>query len=202
MSNEEQTNETLKSADNAQMMKRAEQDKKKKPFWRDALEVLLLALILAFVMRTFVIENFWVPSRSMVPTIQVNDRVLVTKFSYLFSEPERGDIVVFEPPKAANAKEGEKYYIKRLIALPNETVEYRAGILYIDGMAIEEPYLDVEEFTDDFGPYVVPEGCYFFCGDNRDNSYDSRAWGSVEEDALVGKGQLIWWPFDRMGGLY
>ena len=104
--------------------------------------------------------------------------------------------------KVRAPKEGEKYYIKRLIALPNETIEYRAGILYIDGMAVEEPYLDAEEFTDDFGPYVVPEGCYFFCGDNRNNSYDSRAWGSVEEDALVGKGQLIWWPFDRMGGLY
>jgi len=175
--------------------------KKEKSFFREAVEILLIAFVLAFVVRTFVAENFWVPSRSMVPTIQVNDRVLVTKFSYKIADPERGDIVVFEPPATAHAGEEEKFYVKRLIALPGETVEFKDNVLYIDGEVVDEPYLREDVINEDFGPYVVPENSYFFCGDNRTGSYDSRAWGSVERDSLVGKGQFIWWPFDRMGGL-
>ena len=180
---------------------RSKKGKKNKPFWRDALEIILIAAVLAFAVRTFVVESFWVPSGSMLPTIQINDRVWVTKFTYHISDPQRGDVVVFEPPESAHASENENYYIKRLIGLPGEEVEFKDNKLYINGEEVEESYLPEGTVTEDFGPLIIPEDCYFFCGDNRSGSYDSRAWGVVERDALVGKGQFIYWPFDRIGGL-
>lgn len=198
---DEKTDERENIPVSAALPPRSRKKEKKKPFWLDAAEVILIAAVLAFVLRTFVVESFWVPSGSMLPTIQINDRVWVTKFSYWFDEPERGDVVVFEPPAAAHAAENEKYYIKRLIGLPGETVEFKNNVLYINGEAIEEAYLNDDVITYDFGPITVPEGCYFFCGDNRTGSYDSRSWGVAERDDLVGKGQFIYWPFSRMGGL-
>ena len=175
--------------------------KKEKPFWVEVVEIVVIAAVLAFTLRTFVIESFWVPSGSMLPTIQLNDRVWVTKFSYKIGEPERGDVVVFRPPSAAHAGENEKYYIKRLIALPGETVEFKDNHLYIDGELVEEDYLGDDVYTEDFGPFTVGENSYFFCGDNRQGSYDSRAWGDVERENLVGHAQCIYWPLARMGGL-
>ena len=187
---------------NTTLPKRSEKNKKKeKPFWVEVVEIVVIAAVLAFTLRTFVIESFWVPSGSMLPTIQLNDRVWVTKFSYKIGEPQRGDVVVFRPPSAAHADENEKYYIKRLIGLPGETVEFRDNQLYIDGELIEEDYLGDDVYTEDFGPFKVGENSYFFCGDNRQGSYDSRAWGDVERENLVGHAQCIYWPFARMGGL-
>lgn len=182
--------------------KRSEKNKKKeKPFWVEVVEIVVIAAVLAFTLRTFVIESFWVPSGSMLPTIQLNDRVWVTKFSYKIGEPERGDVVVFRPPSAAHADENEKYYIKRLIGLPGETVEFKDNHLYINGEPVAEDYLGDDVYTEDFGPFKVGENSYFFCGDNRSGSYDSRAWGDVEKDNLVGHAQCIYWPLSRMGGL-
>ena len=139
---------------NTTLPKRSEKNKKKeKPFWVEVVEIVVIAAVLAFTLRTFVIESFWVPSGSMLPTIQLNDRVWVTKFSYKIGEPERGDVVVFRPPSAAHADENEKYYIKRLIALPGETVEFKDNQLYIDGEMIEEDYLGDDVYTEDFGPF-------------------------------------------------
>jgi len=178
-----------------------EKKTKNKPFWREAIEIITIAVVLAFAVRAFVVESFWVPSGSMLPTIQINDRIWVTKFTYHISEPKRGDVIVFEPPAAAHAADNEKHYIKRLIGLPGETVEFKDNQLYINGEVMAEEYLSDEVITDDFGPITIPENCYFFCGDNRTASYDGRYWGVVERDALVGKGQMVYWPFDRMGGL-
>lgn len=181
--------------------KRKDKHKKERPFWVEVVEIIVIAAVLAFGLRTFVVESFWIPSGSMLPTIQLNDRVWVTKFSYKIGEPERGDVVVFRPPAEAHASENEKYYIKRLIGLPGETIEFKDNKLYIDGVLIEEDYLESDVYNEDFGPFTVAEDSYFFCGDNRTGSYDSRYWGDVERDNLIGQAQCIYWPLARMGGL-
>ena len=198
----EKTQEITEINEEMSSLKRSEKNKKKeKSFLVEVIEIIVIAAVLAFALRTFVIESFWVPSGSMLPTIQLNDRVWVTKFSYKIGEPERGDVVVFRPPAEAHAAANEKYFIKRLIGLPGETVEFKDNRLYIDGELVEEDYLGDDVYTDNLGPFKVGEDCYFFCGDNRTGSYDSRAWGDVERDNLVGQAQCIYWPLARIGGL-
>ena len=122
----EKTQEITEINEEMSSLKRSEKNKKKeKSFLVEVIEIIVIAAVLAFALRTFVIESFWVPSGSMLPTIQLNDRVWVTKFSYKIGEPERGDLVVFRPPAEAHAAANEKYFIKRLIGLPGETVEFK-----------------------------------------------------------------------------
>ena len=167
--------------------------RKKRPFLLDVLEVVIVAVVMAFVLKSFVVEMYWVPSESMVPTIMVKDRVVVTKFNYWFREPEHGEIVVFESPV-----EEKKNLIKRLIGVPGDTIEFKDNTLYLNGQLYTEDYLSEEVFTGDFGPITIPEGMYFMCGDNRQNSYDSRSWGLVSQEQLIGKGVAIYWPFGHL----
>lgn len=171
-------------------------EKKSKSELREIIEAVVIALVVTVLLRSFIVDIFRIPSPSMVPTIQVEDRVVVTRFSYWFADPQRGDIIVFKYPLDTKVD-----YIKRLIGLPNETVEFRDNQLYINGEIVEEDYLPDNVYTSDFGPIVVPENCYFMCGDNRQNSRDSRSWGFVERDLLIGKSQFIYWPIDRIGGI-
>lgn len=166
--------------------------KKEKSALREMLEVVIVALALAFLIKTFVVGNFWIPSESMVPTIEVNDKVIVTNFSYWFAEPERGDVIVFRFPH-----DPKKDYIKRCIGLPGETIQFKDSKLYINGELVEEPYLPEGLEFEDYGPVQVPEGQYFMCGDNRNHSSDSRVWGFVEKKLIIGKAQVIYWPFAR-----
>ncbi len=166
--------------------------KKEKSALREMAEVVVVALVLAFLIKTFVVGNFWIPSESMVPTIEVNDKVIVTNFSYWFAEPERGDVIVFRFPH-----DPKKDYIKRCIGLPGETIQFQNSQLYVNGELVEEPYLPEDLEFEDYGPVQVPEGQYFMCGDNRNHSSDSRVWGFVEKKLIIGKAQVIYWPFDR-----
>lgn len=177
-------------------MSRRSKNKKKKSSLREMVEVIVTALVLAFLIKTFVVGNFWIPSESMVPTIEVNDKVIVTNFSYWFEGPERGDVIVFRYPL-----DTKKDYIKRCIGLPGETIEFRDSKLYVDGQMVEEPYLPEGLVFEDYGPIEVPEGQYFMCGDNRNHSSDSRVWGFVEKRFIIGKAQVIYWPFDRWSTL-
>lgn len=129
-----------------------------------------LAVLAAKVINKYVIIKAEVPTGSMEHTIEVDDCILGLQLAYLFSDPERGDIVIFPWPDNP-----EVTYVKRVIGLPGETVEIKDGAVYINGEAIEEPYLK-EEMVGEYGPYVVPEGCYFMLGDNRNSSQDSRRW--------------------------
>lgn len=172
------------------------EEEKEKTTFKDMLQVIVAAFVLAFLLKTFVVGNFWIPSESMVPTIEVNDKVIVTNFSYWFNEPERGDVIVFKYPMDPKTD-----YIKRCIGLPGETVEFKDSQLYINGEAVDEPYLPDDLVFEDYGPVEVPEGQYFMCGDNRNHSADSRVWGFLEEDLIIGKAQIIYWPFDRFGRL-
>lgn len=171
--------------------------KKEKSWLREFLEVVVVSLVLAMLIKTFIVGNFWIPSQSMVPTIEINDKVIVTVFSYWFDGPERGDIVVFKYPL-----DTKKDYIKRCIGLPGETVEFRDSKLYIDGELVSENYLPEGLEFQDYGPVVVPENQYFMCGDNRNDSADSRVWGFLDQKLIIGKAQCIYWPFDRAGSLY
>ncbi len=131
---------------------------------------IVLAVVAAKVINNYVILKAEVPTGSMENTIQVDDCIMGLRIAYLFSEPERGDIVIFPWPD-----EPEITYVKRIIGLPGETVEIKDGCVFIDGIALEEDYLK-EEMRGNYGPYEVPEGCYFMMGDNRNSSADSRRW--------------------------
>lgn len=131
---------------------------------------LALAVVAAQLINKFVIIKAEVPTGSMENTILPDDCILGIQLAYLFSNPERGDIVIFPYPDAP-----EVTYVKRIIGLPGETVEIKEGSVYINGEAIEEAYLK-EEMYGTFGPYIVPEDCYFMLGDNRNTSQDSRRW--------------------------
>ncbi len=154
------------------------------------------ALVFGFV-RPFVLEAFRIPSESMVPTLQVGDRVFVNKFIYRFAEPERGDIVVFE-----SVNGGEEDLIKRIVALPGDEIEVGNGVLLMNGEEQREPYLNGEmSFADSYGRTEVPEGHVFVMGDNRANSADSRVFGPLPTENIEGEAFARFWPPSRIGAL-
>jgi len=146
--------------------------------------VVAVAFLLALFINRFIIFKVIVPSGSMENTIMTGDKVFTFRLSYLFSDPERGDIVVFPYPDNE-----EVDYIKRIIGLPGDKIEIRDGILYINDERYDEDYILEPMDEEDFGPVVVPEDCYFMMGDNRNSSMDSRYWVNkfVERDKIKGK---------------
>jgi signal peptidase I len=158
---------------------------------------LLVALIVVFgLIRPFVAEAFYVPSESMVPTLEIGDRVLVNKFIYHFTEPERGHIVVFEVETTSGA---EQHLVKRVVGLPEDEIAVREGVLFVNGVPQKEPYLN-PALPDEssFGPIEVPPEHVFVMGDNRARSADSRFIGPVPETEVVGKVILRVWPPNRL----
>ncbi|UQZ36204.1 signal peptidase I [Paenibacillus sp. PK3_47] len=155
-----------------------------KKFLKQWVPSILIGVVLSLFIRTYVAEAMRVPTESMVPTIEVNDRLVVEKMLWLTSL-KHGDIVVFTPPVQ---DELHKRYVKRLIGLPGDTLEIKDGSLIRNGEIIGEPYLK-EPMTYTFGPVTVPEEHYFFLGDNRNVSYDAHLWPTpfVAKDKLIGK---------------
>lgn len=150
--------------------------------------VIVIAVLIATFINKVILLNVKVPSGSMEPTIMTGDKVVNLRLSYLFGDPKRGDIVVFPLPDDESID-----YIKRIIGLPGETIEGKDGIVYINDEPLDEPYvdIDVQKFytEEDFGPYEIPEDCYFMMGDNRRFSEDARFWDKkfVERDKIKGK---------------
>ncbi len=177
----------------------------KENIWVEILKTLGLSAILAFGIRTFVAEARYIPSKSMVPTLQVDDRLIIDKVSYHFKQPQRGDIVVFMPPDEAAAvctgprtQRSKDAYIKRVIGLPGEKIEVKQGRVFINDSPIKEAYLDsVPEYQ--YGPRVVPQDSYLVLGDNRNNSCDSHYWGFVPRENIIGHAIVRFWPLNRMG---
>ena len=177
---------------------------------REYAEAIILALILALFIRTFVIQAFKIPSPSMVPTLLIGDHILVNKFLFGFQipfsdgkimairEPERGDVIVFKYPKDRRLD-----FIKRCVAVGGETVEVRDKEVFINGELVTFPqaiFLDEGSLLsgrDTFGPVTVPEGKVFVMGDNRDNSNDSRFWGYVDLADVKGKAMVIYWSWNK-----
>ena len=188
-------------------------DTKTKSRLRENVEAILLAILLALFIRTFIVQAFKIPSGSMEDTLLIGDHILVSKFSYgirmPFSnqtvipvdEPERGDIVVFKFPGEPSVD-----YIKRVVGIPGDVVEVRGKQVFVNGKPETAPHaVHKDAYTirgrypprDNFGPVTVPAESVFVMGDNRDNSNDSRFWGFVDYEALRGQAFMIYWSWDR-----
>jgi signal peptidase I len=181
---------------------------------------MVAAILIALIVKAFVGQAFSIPTPSMTPTLAVGDRVVVSRLSYRLHEPNRGDIVVFVSPEDPGPTgswpsrvlddllEGvglrapdENDLIKRVIGLPGEVVEGRDGRVFVNGREVIEPYLPEDTFTSDFEPVTVPEDHLFVMGDNREESLDSRRFGPVPVDSLVGRAVVRAWPPGRLGFL-
>jgi signal peptidase I len=170
------------------------------------LVVLVVALLLAVGVRTYVAQMFYIPSGSMLPTLQIGDRIVVDKLSYTFHGVHRGDIVVFGRPPLEQVNYAD--LVKRVIGLPGDTIASVDGQVYIDGKPLDEPWLptprpvtDPSPLPNGFSlnhPFVVPAGEYFVMGDNRTNSEDSRYFGPIPERLIVGKMAFKVWPLDTV----
>ncbi|MGZ5214386.1 MAG: signal peptidase I [Actinomycetota bacterium] len=199
------------------------------PGWRFLREfgiLTLTALVIAVLIKTFLIQAFFIPSGSMEPTLMPDDRILVNRLAYRFGDIERGDVVVFADPTPTRQDRGifgtllhwlgegigvvrpaDDDFIKRVIALPGETWEMRDGVTYVDGRRLDEPYVNQADLdTRSFGPETVPDGMLFVMGDNRNHSGDSRfpppgGLGYIPVDRVIGQAFVTIWPPSRAGWL-
>lgn len=172
-----------------------------KPWWREAIETIVWAFVLAMIIRTFIVQAFWIPSGSMIPTLEINDRVLVAKFWNWFFPPSRGSLYVFRYPI-----DPDRDFVKRIIAIPGDVVDIKEGVVHINGIPTDEEYVKRhDKFTLKPSnlfpqvPFTVPEGKYFMLGDNRGNSQDSRYWGFADISDMRGPVFFRYWPLNRIG---
>ena len=184
---------------------------------REVALLVVTAIVIAVGVKSFVAQAFYIPSGSMIPQLAVNDRVVVSKLAYRLHDPRRGDIIVFDAPNPAPEPErslpdkvirgivqsvglsppSTKEFIKRVIALPGERVEGRDGHVYIDGRLLVEPYLPPGMATSDFGSRTIDPDHLWVMGDNRGNSSDSRVFGPIRRDTVVGRALVRVWPPGR-----
>jgi signal peptidase I len=179
-------------------------DKTKNP-WIEGGTTIGLSAILALGLRQYVAEARFIPTGSMEPTIEIDDRVIVDKVSYRLNLPQRGDIVVFTPPEttalcSGTAPKPGDSYIKRLIAIPGDQVMIKQGQVLVNGKPIVESY-SKESAQSDYGLVTVPRQSYFVLGDNLNNSCDSRIWGFVPASNLIGKASMRYWPLNHIGNI-
>ncbi len=178
---------------------------------REYFESIVITAIIALFATTFVIQAFKIPTGSMESNLLIGDHLLVNKFVYgldsgpfskllPYKEPKRGDVIVFKYPGNVDVA-----YVKRLIGMPGDKIEMIGRTVYVNGKALEEnytQYTDPDSVYRQFGPKIVPQGEYFAMGDNRDNSEDSRYWGTVPRDYILGKALVIYWSFKTPSGEY
>ena len=156
------------------------------------------ALLVALVVKVFLFQAFVIPSESMLPTLEVGDRVLVNKLSYRLHDVHRGDVVVFERPPAAATAGDDSDLIKRVIGLPGDTVEGSGGVVFVNGRPLDERYLPASAITQDFARVDIGDREVFVMGDNRQNSRDSRFFGPVPTDLIVGRAFARVWPLGAL----
>jgi signal peptidase I len=167
------------------------------PFIRESLETILPALLIALLINIFVGQATRVEGQSMEPNLHSNQRLVVEKLSYRFHSPQRFDIVVLKVPS-----QGEELLIKRVVGLPGETVEIKGGDVYIDGKILEEPFTDERTQAGRHGQVTVPPLHIYVLGDNRDRSNDSRSFGPVPIENVIGRAWLSYWPLENAGFVY
>lgn len=165
---------------------------KTKSATRELIETLVIALVLAFVIRTFVFESYEVKGTSMLPTLYTGDRVLVNKLAFVLGKPTTGEIVVFKSPV-----DPSQDWIKRVIGVPGDTVSVKNNVVYINGKRYPEPFLKYRKSIN-VAPHYVPKGYLWVEGDNRPVSYDSRYFGLLPEKNLKGQAFVIWWPLSKL----
>lgn len=188
------------------------------------IRILAIAITLALLLRAFVLEPRFIPSASMEPTMQINDRIIVEKVSYRFTQPQRGEIIVFYPPKSPAVDDNSKAYIKRVIGLPGDRISIHDGQVFVNGQPLDEAYIaEPIEYTlptpaqiseslpnpeksrsqaasGNFA-IVVPPDSYWVMGDNRNYSNDSHVWGFLPRQNIIGRAYLRFWPTDQRFGL-
>ncbi len=162
--------------------------------------IVALALSVALLVRATVVQTFFIPTPSMVPTLKIDDRLLVDKVTLRTRDVRRGDIIVFERPETFTDSK-IKDLIKRVIGLPGDTVEGKEGAVWVNGERLPEPYLVAGVTTSDFAPVRIAVDNYFVMGDNRPESYDSRYWGTVPREKIIGRALIRVWPPTRLGSI-
>ena len=169
---------------------------------RENVQILIIAIILAVIIRTFIAEPRYIPSQSMSPTLETGDRLVIEKVSYYLHPPEKGDIVVFEPPMQLQMQGYEKgqAFIKRIIARGGDTVAVKDDIVYVNNLPVEENYI-LESPHYNLKSVEVPEGYLFVMGDNRNNSNDSHLWGFLPEKNIIGHAVFRFFPWQRIGSI-
>ena len=175
-----------------------------KPWWQqhgETIRIFIVALAIAFFLRAFIVEPRFIPSGSMEPTLQVGDRILVDKISQQWQEPQRGDILIFYPPKSPAIDDTSKAYIKRLIGIEGDRIAVQDGKVYRNGEALNETYIaEVPNYR--MREITVPQGYYWMMGDNRNYSNDSHIWGFLPKQNVIGKAAIRFFPFgDRLGAI-
>ncbi|MBE9168422.1 signal peptidase I [Pleurocapsales cyanobacterium LEGE 06147] len=168
--------------------------------WIEGIKTVGISLVLALGIRTFVAEARYIPSGSMLPTLEINDRLIIDKIGYDFGSPQRGDIVVFNPTETLKEQNFNTAFIKRVIGLPGEKVEVKQSKVYVNDVPLAENYLNAAP-NYQWGPVIVPPDSYLVLGDNRNNSYDSHHWGFVPRNDVIGRAIFRFWPLNRIGEL-
>lgn len=168
--------------------------------WQENVTLIAIALCLALLIRTFIAEPRLIPSESMYPTLHTGDRLVVEKVSYRFHPPKTGDIVVFQSPPELQRRGYDKNlaFIKRIIGMPGEIISVDNGIVYLNGQPLKEDYI-AEPPNQPFPPVKIPADQFFVMGDNRNDSNDSRYWGFLPRQNLIGHATFRFWPLDRIG---
>ena len=190
-------------------------------FVREATGVLFLALVVAILVKVFLVQAFFIPSESMIPTLEIDDRVLVSRIAYLLDGPDRGEVIVFDMPmeyedppepiwesmvrhvvEAVGIRVARvEDLIKRVIAVGGDRLEVRGNRVIVNGLVLDEPYVPPGARMADLGPIYIPDGHVWVMGDNRNNSRDSRVFGPVPVDTVVGRAFIRFWPLSRLEGL-
>jgi signal peptidase I len=202
--------------------RRAAARRTRRRFFAELPFLLVAALILTVLVKGFLIQAFYIPSRSMEPTLDVGDRVVVNRLAYRLGDPAHGQVVVFLRPTGSEdaadggplswvrravaqglggTPPGNEDLIKRVVGLPGDVVEGRGGYLYRNGRRVDEPYLRPGTFTNDFDKVRIKPGHFWVMGDNREDSADSRVFGQIDRSVLVGRAVLTVWPVPHAGGL-
>lgn len=174
-------------------------EKKKRSALGIIIEVLVIvvaAFVIAMLVQAFLVKPFTIHQISMLPTLEEGDRILINRLTYHFREPRAGDIIVFRSPL-----DSREDLVKRIVAVAGDRVAVVGGTLHVNGKAVDEPYLLEQPFAGELPETEVPPGHVFVLGDNRNNSGDSRLFGAVDEDAIIGTAFLIYWPIGRWGTL-
>lgn len=162
-------------------------------FLKEVPVLIVTAVLVAWVVKSFIVQPFIIPSSSMEPTLYPGDRVLVNKFVYRIQPVRPGDVVVLVPPF-----DTKKDFIKRVVAVGGQTLEVKNGEVFVDGKALDEPHKIPLADSSNFGPLIIPKDNVFLMGDNRPNSYDSRFFGPLNKNTLIGKALVIYWPPNRL----
>jgi signal peptidase I len=200
--------------------RRGEKADATRAFWKELPVLVVVALFVAVLIKTFLVQAFYIPSGSMRDTLEVGDRVMVNKLAYRFGDPATGDVIVFDSPlvdqdrgenllgaivrnvgEALGLSTPESALIKRVIAVGGDTLEIDGNRLYVNGDALDEPYLTRNVRMSDYGPIEIPANHVFVMGDNRNQSEDSRVFGPIHESTIIGRAFVKVWPPGRWGGL-